>query len=104
MNYHIDEKALEQGEISITIDGEPLGDYSLLIKEIVNELNEIFHNKKPTTEELRKEIIRILMEFDQEWKTFTVESNETHNRIMTIHDYLLIKKFEELSGTEDLPF
>ena len=102
MNYHIDEKLLEQGEISITIDGKPIGEY--ILNEIVNELNEIFHNKKPTTEELRKEIIRMLMEFDQEWKTFTVESNETHNRIMTIHDYLLIKKFEDLSGTEDLPF
>jgi hypothetical protein len=102
MNYHIDEKILEQGEISITIDGKPIGEYTL--NEIVNELNEIFHNKKPTTEELRKEIIRMLLEFDQEWKTFTVESNETHNRIMNIHDYLLIKKFEDLSGTEDLPF
>jgi len=102
MNYHIDEKLLEQGEISITIDGKPIDQYTL--NEIVNELNEIFHNKKPTTEELRKEIIRMLLEFDQEWKTFTVESNETHNRIMNIHDYLLIKKFEDLSGTEDLPF
>lgn len=102
MNYYIDEKLLEQGEISITIDGKPIDEYTL--NEIVNELNEIFHNKKPTTEELRKEIIRMLLEFDQEWKTFTVESNETHNRIMNIHDYLLIKKFEDLSGTEDLPF
>lgn len=104
MNYHIDEKLLEKGEISITIDGKPIDQYTL--NEITNELLEIFHDKKPTTEELRKEIIRMLIELDNEWQSFTVtvEEREAKNRIMNIHDYLLIKKFEDLSGTEDLPF
>ncbi len=102
MNYHIDEKLLEQGEISITIDGKPIDEYTL--HEIINELNEIFRKELglPTVEQLRKEIVRMLMELEKEWKELAIEENP--NKLMTIQEYLIIKKFQDLSGTEDLPF
>lgn len=67
MNYHIDEKALEQGKISIMVDGEPLDEYFLNV--IIDELNDIFRKElgKPTVEQLRNEIVRMLLEFDREW-------------------------------------
>jgi hypothetical protein len=109
MNYHIDKDLLQQGEIFITIEGKPIDEYTL--NEIINELNEIFHEDErwkdgtlisPTAQELYDEIVRMLMELEKEWKELSIEENP--NKIMTIHDYLIIKKFEDLKGTEDLPF
>jgi hypothetical protein len=102
MNYHIDKILLEQGKISITVNGEPIDEYTL--HEIINELNEIFRKELglPTVEQLRKEIVRMLMELEKEWKELAIEENP--NKLMTIQEYLIIKKFQDLSGTEDLPF
>jgi hypothetical protein len=107
MNYHIDKNLLEQGRISITVDGQPITD-KYFLGEISEELNdfisqEAFHkNKKPTIDEQCDFILKMLLDFEREWAF--VNCDKHSHKIMTIHDYILIKKFEDLSGTEDLPF
>lgn len=107
MNYHIDKNLLEQGKISITVNGEPimdkyfLGEISIELSDFISQ--HAFHkNRQPTIDEQHDEILRMLLDFEREWAFVNCDKNS--HKIMTIQDYILIQKFEDLKGTEDLPF